>query len=512
MAVLDTARPPRDYTLTGPDSRRAVELGLAEARWYRPPIDPARLQALTVRTNGRAARDVVLWLAVLVGSGVLAWFTVWSWWSIPAFAVYGALYGASSDPRWHECGHGTAFRSRRANDVVYYLASFMLLREPTMWRWSHVRHHSDTIIVGRDPEVLFTRPFRVRNVLPNLLNLVNGPKALWRMARHAAGAIDDDARDFVPPDELRRVVWEARAFLAVLGGVAAWSIAIGSIVPLMFVGLPSFYGAWWLWFFGTVQHAGLGEDVLDHRLNTRTVYMNPVFRFLYLNMNYHLEHHLFPTVPYHALPALHREVAPHLPRPNTSVFDAYREIVDALRHQRQDPDWQIPGRVVPADTAHLTFDPAATTVATVRDGGGVDLGRVDRLAPGQLTRVDIGEATYVLCRPDDGGYVLLDGMCTHSQTHLADGLLVDGCIECPKHNGRFDVYTGAPTRRPVKIPLGTYGVAEVDGRLVTDLEPGTAVQTSTGRPSRTDLQAAIPTASGARPSAAGTGDGPPNRA
>ena len=198
MAVLDRPRPPRDYTLTGPGSRRAIELGLADARWYRPPIDPERLQALTMRSNGRAARDVVLWLGLLVGTGVLAWFTVWSWWSIPAFAVYGALYGASSDPRWHECGHGTAFRSRWANDVVYYLASFMLLREPTMWRWSHVRHHSDTIIVGRDPEVLFTRPFRVRNVLPNLLNLVNGPKALWRMARHAAGAIDDDARDFVP--------------------------------------------------------------------------------------------------------------------------------------------------------------------------------------------------------------------------------------------------------------------------------------------------------------------------
>ena len=209
---------------------------------------------------------------------------------------------------------------------------------------------------------------------------------------------------------------------------------------------------------------------------------------------------------------MHREVAPHLPRPNTSVLDAYREIVDALRHQRQDPDWQIPGRVVPADTAHLTFDPAATTTATVRDGGGVDLGRVDRLGPGQLARVDIGEATYVLCRPDDGGYVLLDGMCTHSQTHLADGLLVDGCIECPKHNGRFDVYTGAPTRRPVKVPLGTYSVAEVDGRLVADLEPGAAGQTSTGQPSRTDLQAAIPTASGARPSAAVTGDGPPDLA
>jgi len=468
VALLDRPRPARDYGLTGADSRRAVELGLADARWYRPPIDPVRLQALTMRSNGRAARDVVIWLGLLAGTGILAWVTIGSWWSVPAFAAYGSLYGGSSDPRWHECGHGTAFRSRRANDIVYYLASFMLLREPTLWRWSHVRHHSDTIIVGRDPEVLFTRPFQWRTVLPNLLNLVNGPKLLWRMARHATGSIDDEARDFVPEDELRRLVWEARAFLVALGGVVVWSIAAGSIVPLLFIGLPSFYGAWMLWFFATTQHAGLREDVLDHRLNTRTVYMNPVLRFLYLNMNYHLEHHLFPTVPYHALPALHREVAAHLPRPNTSVLDAYREIVDALGHQRDDPDWQIPGRVLPDDTSLAPSDPAAT-VATAHVVGGVDLGRVDRLAPGQLARVDIGEATYVLCRPDDGAYVLLDGMCTHSQTHLAGGLLVGGCIECPKHNGRFDVHTGEPTRRPVKVPLRTYTVAEVDGRLVADL-------------------------------------------
>ena len=79
----------RDYGLTGADSRRAVELGLADAQWYRPPIDPHRLQALTTRSNGRAARDVVLWLAVLAGAGLLAWWSLGSWWAIPAFLVYG---------------------------------------------------------------------------------------------------------------------------------------------------------------------------------------------------------------------------------------------------------------------------------------------------------------------------------------------------------------------------------------------------------------------------------------
>jgi fatty acid desaturase/nitrite reductase/ring-hydroxylating ferredoxin subunit len=475
---------PRDYRLTGEESKRAIEAGLAEAHWYRPPIDADRLQALMARTNGRAARDVTLWLVLLVLFGVLAYLSLGSWWAIPAFAIYGTLYGGAADSRWHECGHGTAFRTPRINDVVYYLASFMLLREPTMWRWSHFRHHSDTIIVGRDPEILFTRPFRLRMVIPNLLQLENGPKALWRMARHAAGSIDDEARDFVPEDEQRRIVWEARAFLAVLAGVVVWSLSIMSIVPLLFIGLPTFYGAWLLWFFAATQHAGLREDVLDHRLNSRTVYMNPVFRFLYLNMNYHLEHHLFPSVPYHALPALHAELRDHLPPPKPNVLAAYREIIDALRHQRRDATWEIADLGLPADegSSVATPDGARVEVAgAARVAGREDLGPADVLQPGQVLRVDLHGATYALCRPSTDTYSLVDGLCTHGQTHLADGLLIDGCIECPKHNGRFDVVTGEPVRRPARVPLGTHPVEVVDGRLLADLasDTGAAVRSET---------------------------------
>ena len=44
------------------------------------------------------------------------------------------------------------------NDFVYEIASFMLMRNPVTWRWSHARHHTDTIIVGRDAEIAIMRP------------------------------------------------------------------------------------------------------------------------------------------------------------------------------------------------------------------------------------------------------------------------------------------------------------------------------------------------------------------
>ncbi len=123
------------------------------------------------------------------------------------------------------------------------------------------------------------------------------------------------------------MVREARAWVAIYLAVVALAIVLGSFLPLMYVGLPSLYGRWLAHFFAFTQHAGLAENVLDHRLNSRTVYMNPVLRFLYWNMNYHIEHHMFPMVPYHALPELHKEVRDDMPVPSPSTIAAYREIV-----------------------------------------------------------------------------------------------------------------------------------------------------------------------------------------
>jgi fatty acid desaturase len=123
----------------------------------------------------------------------------------------------------------------------------------------------------------------------------------------------------------------------------------------MLVGLPSFYGAWFKYICGVSQHAGLAEDVLDHRLNSRTIMMNPVFRFIYWNMNYHVEHHMFPMVPYHALPKLHEEMKHELPVVYPSLWAAYKEIIPTLLKQRKDPSYFI-RRELPATATPLAAE------------------------------------------------------------------------------------------------------------------------------------------------------------
>ena len=127
------------------------------------------------------------------------------------------------------------------------------------------------------------------------------------------------------------------------------SIAFRSILPLLYVGLPSLYGGWLYLFFGLTQHAGMPENVTDHRRNSRTVQMNAVFRFLYWNMNYHVEHHMFPMVPYHALPRLQEAVKADCPEPYPSTWAAYREILATLWRQRREPSYHVQ-RALPAST------------------------------------------------------------------------------------------------------------------------------------------------------------------
>ena len=69
--------------------------------------------------------------------------------------------------------------------------------------------------------------------------------------------------------------------------------------------------------------------------------MNPISRFIYLNMNYHVEHHMFPMVPYHRLPELHERIKDDLPPPAPSIFAAYREVLPALKRQMTEPEYYV---------------------------------------------------------------------------------------------------------------------------------------------------------------------------
>ena len=251
------------------------------------------------------------------------------------------LYGSTSDSRWHEAGHGTAFKSRWLDQGLYQLASFMIMRDPTTWRWSHTRHHTDTLILGRDPEIAVMRPARLAKLLVNVVGLTDVPMASGLMFRHAAGRLTADEADYVPASERHKVYRTARIDLAIYAATIGLAIGFRSWLPVLLIGGPRLYGALLLYFYSSTQHAGLGENVLDYRLNTRTVKMCRINRFLYWNMNYHVEHHMFPMVPYYRLPELHEEVKGDLAPAYPSIWAAYQEIIPAVLRQLRDQEYYV---------------------------------------------------------------------------------------------------------------------------------------------------------------------------
>ena len=350
---------PRDYSLLGRDAKRAEQEGLANAQWYAAPIPRPRLKELMKRSNGPAIRDTLIWIAAFLVTAGFAIHFYPGWWSLPFFMAYGILYGSSSDSRWHECGHGTAFKTRWMNDAVYQAACFMIMRAPTVWRWSHTRHHTDTIIVGRDPEIAIMRPTKVLKVIAAYFAIPQTIDAIKKLFIHVAGHLTDEEMTYVPEMERHRVYFVARVWMVIHLSAIALSLYLNSWLPSLLVGpLPTMYGAWVHVLTGLTQHGGLAEDVLDHRLNSRTVLMNPVLRFIYWNMNYHVEHHMFPMVPYHQLPKLYEDMKPYTVPASTSVLAAYREIIPAWLKQIKDPSYVVP-RKLPEGTVEMTLPIAA---------------------------------------------------------------------------------------------------------------------------------------------------------
>ncbi|MCX6049117.1 MAG: NADH:ubiquinone reductase (Na(+)-transporting) subunit F [Chloroflexi bacterium] len=460
-----------DYSLVGEDSALAVEKGLAEATWYASPVPKAKMRELLERRDGPAIRDTLLWFFLLGFFGFCGYALWGSGWAIIPFAIYGVLYASTSDSRWHESAHGTAFKTDWMNNTLYEIASFMVLRESTPWRWSHTRHHSDTIIVGRDPEIAVPRPTNIKNMILNFFNVGALRKYVKTLFTHCQGHLTPEELTYIPEAEHAKVIFRARIYVLIYASVIALAFYTRSLLPLMYIGLPSFYGAWLMVVYGYTQHAGLAENVLDHRLNCRTVYMNGINRYLYWNMNYHLEHHMFPLVPYHALPKLHALIKADSPPPYNGILEAYREIIPAVLRQVKDPAYHVK-RKLPTPTNRA--DAPQTAPAITAQGRPVVDGWIEVCASNVLKKEDVirfdhESRSYAIYRTADNQFFATDGICTHGNAHLADGMVKGTLIECPKHNGRFDIRDGSAQRAPACVALKTYVVEERQGKLFFDL-------------------------------------------
>jgi 3-phenylpropionate/trans-cinnamate dioxygenase ferredoxin subunit len=99
----------------------------------------------------------------------------------------------------------------------------------------------------------------------------------------------------------------------------------------------------------------------------------------------------------------------------------------------------------------------------------VDVCSADDIENEDVIRFDHGGRTFAIYRSLENEFFATDGLCTHEKVHLANGLVMDDIVECPKHNGRFNYKTGEARGAPVCVNLRTYPVRVENERVFVEI-------------------------------------------
>lgn len=278
-----------------------------------------------VRFKQRADAPALIHLAaqivllLLTGAAVL-WAPTWPLWLVAATAhgiVLIFLFTLE-----HEAIHGTAFRSAWINRAAAEAAGFLVVVPPRWFRAFHFAHHRYTQDPERDPELATAKPSDWWSYALYLSGLPYWKSAITTIIRSAIG---QDVGAYVPAAARRRVVAEARAYLAAYAGFAAASFAMGWTWPVELWLVPLLLGQPFLRAFLLAEHAAC-PLVADMLANTRTTFTSRFIRFLAWNMPYHTAHHVLPVVPFHQLQRLTGLLQERLACTADGYLDAHRNI------------------------------------------------------------------------------------------------------------------------------------------------------------------------------------------
>ena len=319
--------------------------------WYKPNLDKKILKELSKRSDLKGFADISLFILTLILSGYLIILTWGTWWSIPAILLYGNIFYCKIISIQHETNHETYFKTRGFNKFFYHITSVLGAFEAVRWKWSHFHHHTYTIFTNEesyDYENNSPKPTEPIRFLLNFLPLgpiINIQKIRhfthFEIIKHSLGIITPVVKITVPEKEIKKIIKSSRVYVSFWLLVIVSSILFQTWLPIIMLILPPFYGNTILMICAMTQHAGLADNIKDHRKSTRTVIMNPFFSFLYSNMEYHIEHHIFPKIPCHNLKAFHQVIKDQMPSPKKGVISAYKEIIPAIFKQAKDKNYFI---------------------------------------------------------------------------------------------------------------------------------------------------------------------------
>ena len=268
-------------------------------------LSPDEKKYLTARSNlpGLVALTVHAGAILVLGGLILSSFPAW-----PLLMVAQGILIVFLFTLLHETIHRTAFRSRWLNVFASYVAGFAILLPPGWFRHFHFAHHRHTQDPENDPELAEKKPETLGRYILHVSGLPVWISHGRTLVGNALGRADDPFLPNAARDHVRR---ESQAMLGGYALVIAASAALGDASLVHVWLLPALLGQPFLRLYLLAEH-GRCPHVANMFENTRTTFTTWLVRKLAWNMPFHAEHHAFPAVPFHRLPALHRLVRAHL--------------------------------------------------------------------------------------------------------------------------------------------------------------------------------------------------------
>lgn len=326
--------------------------------WYRVPVSKERLGCLTQRSDVKGLLQTVGFLGFLAATGTAAIVSLGRvpWWATVLLVFLHGTFWPFLLNGFHELCHQTVFRTRALNRFFLHMFSLLAWHNHYGFTASHMRHHQYTLHPPLDLEVVLPITFTRKGFFKTAF--INPMGMKWVLAtalRLAGGRVSGEWEKTCFPESdaaaRRRLFGLARAtllFHVVLVAVCLWRG--WWLVPILVTFAP-LYGGWLLYLLNNTQHVGLRNHVPDFRLCCRTIRVNPFLRFVYWQMNYHTEHHMYAGVPCYNLGKLHAEIRDALPPCPDGLVATWKHIGEIMARQKADPAYQYEAPLPPARPA-----------------------------------------------------------------------------------------------------------------------------------------------------------------
>jgi fatty acid desaturase len=279
------------------------------------------------RNNINGLIHLILHLSLILCSGFLIYFFKGSSIQYLLMIIHG-IFIAFLYAGLHECIHKTAFKNKKLNEIIGFIIGFIILRSFLNARFRHMAHHTFTQHPEKDPDkVNFPRGYF--DYFKHITSITIWIRIVDNLIRHSLGKINKFEDEYIPQSGKKLLIKETRLMFLGYLLVLIYSLYLNSIFFLVYWLIPRMLGEPFVRLVRMVEHTGKDETP-DMIHNTRTSFPSKLLKFLYWNMPYHLEHHLYANVPFYRLPEFHKLIKPYTDKEEPSILHVHIEILKQI--------------------------------------------------------------------------------------------------------------------------------------------------------------------------------------